>query len=124
MRSRSILFLAAVLLTASLASAAGTADPAATSAPAMSVASTPAPSSENAACNPLLAKLGISLDPAASAQNAGPTICGACSVPVCRGVAYNSICAGGSVVKRCIAAYGNSCTDDTFQCQCWSGPLP
>lgn len=51
-------------------------------------------------------------------------ICGSCSVPICRGVGYNSICQGGTQVKHCIAAYGNSCTDGTEQCQCWSGPLP
>ena len=51
-------------------------------------------------------------------------ICGSCSVTVCRGVGYNSICQGGTQVKHCIAAYGNDCGDGTWQCQCWSGPLP
>lgn len=114
MRSRSILFLFAfLLLTASLASAATPAG-----------LSTPATGPEDASCNPLLAKLGISLDPTSSAQDADTLVCGACSVLVCRGAVYNSICHGGTVVKKCIAAYGNSCTDGTWQCQCWSGPLP
>jgi len=117
MRSRSILFLfALLLLTASLANAAeivGMMTPADTEG-----ASAPA----NPSCNPLLAKLGISLAPAS--QDKATTICGSCSVTACRGAAYNSICQGGTVVKHCIAAYGNSCTDGTWQCQCWSGPLP
>jgi hypothetical protein len=119
MRSRSVLFLFALLLmTASLASAAV---PAGMSTPATGVASSP----EDSSCNPLLAQLGISaLDPASSAQDAAALACGACSVTICRGAVYNSICQGGTNVKRCIAAYGNSCTDGTFQCQCWSGPLP
>jgi hypothetical protein len=51
--------------------------------------------------------------------------CGSCSVAICQGVTYNSICQGGTQPKHCIAAYGNLCTGDTsYQCQCWSGPLP
>lgn len=118
MRPRSILsFFALLLLTASLASAVplvGLSTP----------ATGEAPSPEDPSCDPLLAELGISLNPAASAGNAAALACGACSVTVCRGAAYNSICQGGIAIKRCIAAYGNSCTDGTFQCQCWSGPLP
>jgi hypothetical protein len=112
MRSRSTLFVfALLLLSTSLVSAA----PAATS-------STSSPAS--VACNPAFAELGIPVEPLASAQFATMQICGACSVTVCRGVTYNSICQGGTNVKHCIAAYGNSCTDGTWQCQCWSGPLP
>lgn len=118
MRFRSILCLAALLLmTASLASAAVPAGP---SSPALEVA----PSPEDASCNPLLAELGIAPDPSAAPKDAFTLTCGACSVSICRGVAYNSICQGGTNVKKCIAAYGNSCTDGTMQCQCWSGPLP
>jgi hypothetical protein len=118
MRSRSILsFFALLLLTASLASAV---PPAGLSTPATGVA----PSPEDPSCDPLLAELGISVGPASSAHNAATLVCGSCSVVACRGAAYNSICQGGIVVKKCIAAYGNSCTDGTFQCQCWSGPLP
>jgi hypothetical protein len=62
------------------------------------------------------------LNPAA--QQASTLNCGSCSVPICRGAGYNSICQGGTQVKHCIAAYGNNCTDGTWQCQCWSGPLP
>ena len=63
------------------------------------------------------------LNPAA--QQTTTMICGSCSVAICRGVGYNSICQGGTQVKHCIAAYGNLCTGDTsYQCQCWSGPLP
>ena len=51
--------------------------------------------------------------------------CGPCSVTICQGLPYNSICAGGTQPKRCIAAYGNLCTGNaSWQCQCWSGPLP
>lgn len=117
MRSRSILSLfALLLLTASLASAA---PPAGLSTPATGVAVSP----EDPSCDPLLAELGISLDPA-SPTDKSTLACGSCSVLVCRGAVYNSICQGGTVVKRCIAAYGLSCTDGTMQCQCWSGPLP
>jgi hypothetical protein len=119
MRSRSILSLFAVLLLT--ASMAGADTPAGPSTPVTGVASSP----EDASCNPLLDKLGISGDPTASANNASTTlVCGSCSVLACRGASYNSICQGGTVVKKCIAAYGLSCTDGTPQCQCWSGPLP
>lgn len=118
MRSRSILSLfALLLLTASLASAA---PPAGLSTPATGAAASP----EDPSCDPLLAELGISIDPASSANGASTLVCGSCSVTACRGAVYNSICQGGTVVKRCIAAYGLSCTDGTLQCQCWSGPLP
>ena len=112
MKSRSIVTLfALLLLTASLASAA--------TSVGLSTPATGEASSDDPSCNPLLAKLGI-----APANNAATLICGSCSVVACRGAVYNSICQGGTVVKKCIAAYGNSCTDGTFQCQCWSGPLP
>jgi hypothetical protein len=62
------------------------------------------------------------LNPAA--QQTSTLNCGSCSVPICRGAVYNTICQGGTQVKHCIAAYGNNCTDGTWQCQCWSGPLP
>jgi hypothetical protein len=62
------------------------------------------------------------LNPAA--QQTSAINCGACSVTICRGATYNAICQGGTQVKHCIAAYGNNCTDGTWQCQCWSGPLP
>ena len=118
MRSRSTLFLFAfLLLTASLA---GATTPVGMSTPAGDVA----PSPEDPSCNPLLAKLGIS--PTSSAQDATTAVvCGACSVSICRGAGYNTICQGGSVIKRCIAAYGLDCSADGLpQCQCWSGPLP
>jgi len=118
MRSRPILFLSALLLL--IASLAMAATPTGLSTPATGVA----PSPDDASCNPLLAKLGISLDPTTPAKNASTLVCGACSVTVCRGATYNAICQGGAVPKKCIAAYGNSCTDGTPQCQCWSGPLP
>ena len=120
MRSRSPLFFFAFLLL--IASLAGAATPAGLSTPATDVA----PSPEEASCNPLLAKLGISaIDPTSSAQDAALTVCGACSVAICRGSAYNSYCQGGGVPKRCIAAYGLDCPADGLpQCQCWSGPLP
>ncbi|HKV12194.1 MAG TPA: hypothetical protein VJ725_28880 [Thermoanaerobaculia bacterium] len=118
MSSRFILsFFALLLLTASLASAA---PPAGLSAPATSVAASP----EDPSCDPLLAELGISLETPSPGNKTTTLVCGACSVLACRGAAYNSICQGGTVVKKCIAAYGNSCTDGTMQCQCWSGPLP
>lgn len=118
MRSRSIFTLfALLLLTASLA---GAATPAGLSTPATGEG----PSQDDPSCNPLLAELGISLDPTGSANNAAALACGSCSVSICRGAVYNSICQGGVVPKKCIAAYGNSCTDGTLQCQCWSGPLP
>jgi hypothetical protein len=116
MRSRFVLSLfALLLLTASLTSAATTAG---LSTPATGVASSP----EDPSCDPLLAELGISPDPTPAADKA--LVCGSCSVLACRGAVYNSICQGGISIKRCIAAYGLSCTDGTLQCQCWSGPLP
>ncbi len=55
----------------------------------------------------------------------GPGMCGSCSVPICRGVATGSECMiRGMDVYTCIPALGNSCSDQTDQCQCWYGPLP
>ena len=123
MRFRSTLLLFASLLL--IASLAGAATPVGMSTPATDVA----PSPEDASCNPLLAKLGISaIDPASTSQDAStPTVCGACSVTICRGATYNAICQTGTGgwFKRCIAAYGLDCSVDGLpQCQCWSGPLP
>jgi hypothetical protein len=116
MRSRSLLFLLVLLLaTASLAIAAEPIGP-------MTPAPERASAAANPACNPILAKLGISLAPAS--HNKDTLICGQCSVTACRGVGYGSICSGGTNVKTCISAYGNDCADGTPQCQCWSGPLP
>ncbi|HEY0511653.1 MAG TPA: hypothetical protein VGH73_07100 [Thermoanaerobaculia bacterium] len=57
--------------------------------------------------------------------NASTLVCGSCSTPVCRGAGYNAVCkVSGTLVYKCIAAYGNDCTDGTPQCQCWNGPLP
>jgi len=118
MRQRFILSLAiALLLTASLTNAAV---PAGKGAPATSVASSPL----DPTCDPLLAELGIGPDPSSAPKDAFTMVCGSCSVTICRGVTYNSGCQGGTNPKRCIAAYGNTCSDGNWQCQCWSGPLP
>lgn len=64
-------------------------------------------------------------DPIPAFMNKQTLNCGSCSVPTCRGVGYNSVCkVVGTAVYKCIAAYGNDCTDGTPQCQCWYGPLP
>lgn len=114
MRSRSMLLPVALLLvTASLAYAAEPAGP-----------MTPAPerASANPACNPLLAKLGISLAPASHDKIS--LVCGPCSVAVCQGASYGVVCQGGTSVKRCLDALGGICSDGSPQCQCWSGPFP
>jgi hypothetical protein len=87
-----------------------------------------------------IASLGCSAAPAAEAtMSAAPAkpavdvapartnlvvICGSCSVSMCRGAIYTTSCVLGQKRGSCIAALGNSCTDGSWQCQCWSGPLP
>lgn len=117
MRSRFALFLFAVLLlTASLAGATA---PVGDSTPAVAAPS----GEENAACNPLLAKLGISaLDPTSSAQSASTYVCGACSEAICRGQALGALC---SATKRCQWISAFECPQDQqANCKCWGGQLP
>lgn len=116
MKSFCGLMLAATLLTASLAGAAPL--------PAQNASVVlPASITGVSACPSKTADTQLPvLNPAA--QQTATEICGACSVSICRGVGYNSFCQGGTQPKHCIAAYGNNCTDGTWQCQCWSGPLP
>jgi hypothetical protein len=49
--------------------------------------------------------------------------CGPCSVTVCQGRSIGNGCGSG---RTCQNAYGNNCgtTPLTFECLCWSGPLP
>ncbi len=117
MKSFRWLMFVAPLLIASLASAAPL------PAPEASVV-LPASITGVSACptKPANAQLPV-LNPAAQQASVLST-CGSCSVPICRGAGYNAICQGGTQVKHCIAAYGNNCSDGTWQCQCWSGPLP
>jgi hypothetical protein len=84
-------------------------------------AAAPAPSS--CGLNYTRAKLPAVTSPVVN-KSAGET-CGACSTPVCRGVAWGS---GGCNLRNpsatCIDALATTCDDGTPQCQCWSGPLP
>ncbi len=52
--------------------------------------------------------------------------CGSCSQNPCQGAVLHTGCTklgGGS--GQCLPPLGNNCSDGvTWQCQCWSGPLP
>jgi hypothetical protein len=50
--------------------------------------------------------------------------CGSCSTNPCKGAQYNITCVVGTKRGTCLSPLGNNCTDGTWQCQCWSGPLP
>lgn len=120
LRSTLLLFVS-LLLIAGAAMATPASAPAPTStAPVAAAAAAPAPG----LCIRNYTKATLpELNPAS--LNKTTLICGSCSVSTCRGVAYNSTCKiVGANVYKCIAAYGNDCSDGTPQCQCWFGPLP
>jgi hypothetical protein len=122
------LFLTALLLIASLAGAATA--PAQSAAPAITAPATvafmtpAAPVQADAGCNPLLAKLGISL--LDSARNTAALHCGACSDVACRGANFNQVCGTqGAAIKKCVTLYGDRCPEDgQFNCACYYGPIP
>ncbi|HEY2293868.1 MAG TPA: hypothetical protein VGM86_24450 [Thermoanaerobaculia bacterium] len=120
LRSTLLLFVSLLLIAgAALADPAGAPAPTST-APVAAAAPAPAPG----LCirNSTKAQLPDSIP---AFQNKQTLNCGSCSVPTCRGVAYNSTCKiVGTNVYKCIAALGNDCSDGTPQCQCWFGPLP
>jgi hypothetical protein len=100
-------------------------------APAAPVQAAVAPASA-APGGPLPALCGTSPSPAPlpaadlfAAKSTFAEVCGACSVPACRGVVSGSVgCSPFYPTARCIDALGSSCTDGTPRCQCWNGPLP
>jgi hypothetical protein len=114
---------ALVLVSLMLIAGAAMADPLNAPAPASTpAAAAPAPAPSLCIRNSTKANLP-DLKPAFI--NASTLVCGSCSTPTCRGVAYNSTCnIVGTKIYKCIAALGNDCTDGTPQCQCWYGPLP
>lgn len=120
LRSTLLLFVSLLLI-----AGAAMADPAVVSSPTSTApvaAAAPAPAPGLCIRNSTKAQLP---DPIPAFQNKQTLNCGSCSVVACRGVAYNSTCRiVGTEVYKCIAAYGNDCTDGTPQCQCWYGPLP
>lgn len=119
MKHRSILLIfACLLLTGTLASAgtagqAGMAEP-----PAEPSFLAPAQKSPGCSTSEL-----PSFNPAPMQQ---ATLCGPCSESVCVGRYSNSICkTAGTVIYRCQNVYANFCSpDNSWECQCWSGPLP
>ncbi|HLX09086.1 MAG TPA: hypothetical protein VKY89_14630 [Thermoanaerobaculia bacterium] len=52
--------------------------------------------------------------------------CGSCSANPCKGAVVNNYCnKPGGGIGQCLPPLGNNCSDGvTWQCQCWSGPLP
>jgi hypothetical protein len=127
MRNRSVLpiFVAGLLLAFGVAAAATT--PAAETSPAPAPAMTPV-ESPGAAC---AASLSTPLDlPGFAPTPLTVTLtCGTtCSQNPCKGAVYNSTCVVSGIhgfVGKCLSPLGNNCSDGvTFQCQCWTGPLP
>jgi hypothetical protein len=121
MKLRSPLVFVSLLLIAGVAMAAPAGVPAPTS-PAPEVAAAAAPAPGLCIKNSSREKLPEVMPAFFKASTA---VCGSCSVSGCRGVSYNTVCkVSGGLIYHCIAALGNDCTDGTFQCQCWNGPLP
>ncbi|HVR08685.1 MAG TPA: hypothetical protein VMW75_11620 [Thermoanaerobaculia bacterium] len=52
--------------------------------------------------------------------------CGSCSQNPCKGAVLQTGCnKPGGGLGQCLPPLGNNCSDGvTWQCQCWSGPLP
>lgn len=112
-----LLVVASLLLTVSLASAE-------TAVPAQpldlgQIISTPATPGCNATANPTLGSVPTILPAAAT--------CGTCSTTICAGKALHSFCKFQSGrTYTCEAVLGNTCGGGTltFDCSCWTGPLP
>jgi hypothetical protein len=125
MKWRSVLpMLVSTLLIGGYAGVAA-ADPAV--APTVPALSSPAPTGTLPfSCGANISKLAPPAVSSPVVNRSEGEICGACSTPVCRGVAWGS---GGCNLRnpisyRCIDALATTCSDGTPQCQCWSGPPP
>jgi hypothetical protein len=118
------LVLAALLLAAGIAGAA-TSPAASSDGPAISSLGLTPIFDKPAGCGWSGSTPAVSrLTPAPSPLS--PSTCGACSTPACRGAnAGFTICGfHGNVPGYCNSPYGWNCSDGTWQCQCWYGPLP
>jgi len=113
-----LLAVAALLLTGTLASA-GTTDQAGTTGASADLSfltsaqiSPGCPASELPAFDP------------APAPKTFP--CGTCSQSICAGKALGTVCGGsGGRIYKCQAVYGTLCSQESaWECLCWSGPLP
>ncbi|HEX2222702.1 MAG TPA: hypothetical protein VHN15_00700 [Thermoanaerobaculia bacterium] len=70
--------------------------------------------------SPDCSELGLALlTPEARDLAAGP--CGPCSATGCKGASIGTYCGFN---KTCQFPYYQLCTDSTWRCYCWSGPLP
>ena len=121
MRSRSSLLLTAALLLMAAAASATTLPGGTEATPLPAV---PAPAASSAAAQPgCNASLFGSDLPRLTPMT---QTCGSCSQPICKGVVYNSGCYQNGQFGACLSPLGNNCTGTpfTWQCQCWSGPLP
>jgi hypothetical protein len=122
MKVRSAAILFAVLLTTSaLTATIAWADaPMAPVTPAVATPAAPAPAA--APCGGNSSSL-FNIESVAPVSKDTLT-CGSCSVPLCRGVAYNSVCGSPRYPATCVAALGNDCSLGVPQCQCWSVGAP
>ncbi len=120
MNVRSAVILCAALLTTSgITTAAAKAD-ASTAQVTPAVATTPmAPAPAAAPCGANSSSL-FSIATAVAPVSKDTLTCGSCSVPLCRGVAYNSVCGSPKFPATCVAALGGDCSLGVPQCQCWS----
>lgn len=113
-----LLVVASLLLTVSLASAETAAQ--ATAQPLdLGQISTPAAPGCNVAAKPIPGMEPTALPAAAT--------CGTCSATICAGKALHSFCKFQSGrTYTCEAVLGNTCGGGTltFDCSCWTGPLP
>jgi hypothetical protein len=119
LRSTFLLFAALLLL----ASLVGAATPGQGVTPAFMTPA--APAAAGGSCNPLLAKLRISLLDSAKDTTVGIG-CGICSDAVCQGAPTNEVCGRqGAAIKKCVPLLGDLCPQDNkFNCTCYYGPIP
>ena len=120
-------FLAAFLLASVAASAATAPQTAAPAAPEAAPATVGAAAFEMPAlCQATASGLAAPLLNPAPRPLTTPSVCGACSTPICRGATEGGVCRiVGLTVYTCLNALGNSCSQDGLDaCLCWTGPLP
>lgn len=128
MKTRTVVLAAALSLIVAAAAGAAAAPTSADHAagflnqPAMSVqpscAATPATGATAAKAPGLI--------PAFSPRDGDLSTCGSCSANGCAGAFYNNFCfMPGGGYGNCLSPTDSTCSDGvTWQCQCWSGPLP
>jgi len=118
MKHRSILLIFACLLLMGTLASAGTPEQAGTLKPPAEP-SFLAPAQKSPGCSD--SELP-SFNPAPMQKT---SLCGPCSESICVGRTSGSVCKTvGTRIYKCLNVYANFCSDGSWECQCWNGPIP